>query len=643
MPGGLRGERWFKNINGEDRYIVFDAAPIHDSSGNVIAAIETLQDITERKIAEEQLSQITREWVETFNTITDMVTIHDKDFNILRANKAAQKILGLPFLEVTRAKCFEYFHGMGCPPEGCPSCQCLVSGKPSVAEVFEPHLKMHIEIQAIPRFDSNNQVVGLIHVVRDITERKKSEEALASYSRELTELNTASNTLMLITNLGDIYQEVCNIIYSVFDLKMVWLGIVEEGNFQVKPVAYAGHEDGYLSLIRVTWDDSPTSLGPTGTAIKTRKPAKMAINEPAFAIWKAEAQKRGYSESVSVPLVYARDKCLGALNFYSDNPDYYTPDRIKLCQIFANQAAIAIENARLIEELESKVIERTKELEDANRELQSLNRELVVRREEADAASSSKTDFLANMSHELRTPLNSILGFSEIMLQGMAGPLTEKQKEFLTDISTSGNHLLSLITDILDLAKIEAGKLELEPRTFVLRDIIESSLSMFKEKAMKHGIKAGSDIDGTITEITADERKLKQVLVNLLSNAFKFTPDGGSIRVAARKIGSSEVWKDEVSALPRFRTDGNFIEISVSDTGIGISKDHQKKLFRPFHQIETSLTRKYAGTGLGLSLCRRLVELHGGRIWVESEPGKGSRFAFVIPEKVRKLRMKQGG
>jgi len=122
--------------------------------------------------------------------------------------------------------------------------------------------------------DSNNQVVGLIHVVRDITERKKSEETLASYSAELTELNTASNTLMLITNLNDIYQEICNIIHTVFDLKMVWLGLIEDGSFQVKPVAYAGQEDGYLSSIRVTWDDSPTSVGPTGMSIKTRNPSR---------------------------------------------------------------------------------------------------------------------------------------------------------------------------------------------------------------------------------------------------------------------------------------------------------------------------------------------------------------------------------
>jgi PAS domain S-box-containing protein len=775
---GLHAEEWCKNLNGRDRYIVFDAAPIYSPEGEVIAAIETLQDITERKLVEEQLFLAKQEWEETFNTITDMVTIHDNDFNIIRANNAANKVLGLPFLEVKKMKCFDYYHGTGCPPEGCPSCRSLATGKPSTSEMYEPHLKMFIEISAIPRVDSNNQVVGLIHVVRDIserkkaeevlkeernkaqnyldvagvmivaldsvgritlinkkgleilgyeehevinrnwfelcipgnvleeekgvfnklmagdiklveyyadpiitkdgaerilafhnsvlrnesgdisgilfsgediTERKKSEETLERYSLELTALNEASDTLMLITNLDDIYQEICNIIYAVFDLKMIWLGIVEEGSFEVNPVAFAGFEDGYLSKIRVTWDDSPTGMGPTGMAIKKHTVFKTNINDPIFSPWRLESQKRGFVESASVPLIYARDRCIGALNFYSVNPDYFTHDRMRLYQIFANQAAIAIENAQLVSELEVEVSKRTRALEDTNTELQQLNKELYLRRDEADVASRSKTDFLANMSHELRTPLNSIMGFADIIQQGMAGPVTERQQEFLNDISESGMHLLTLITDILDLSKIEAGKTVLEPETFSVKELIEVSLIMFKEKALKHHIKVTAEIDDTITGITADKRKLKQVMVNLLSNAFKFTPEGGAVRVSARKVirdqglgtekagvrglglGVSE--KGLIPSTQPPTPDRDFLEISVSDTGIGISKENQQRLFQPFQQIETSLTRKYAGTGLGLSLCRRFIELHGGRIWVESEPGKGSRFTFIIPMK----------
>ncbi len=750
------GPRWFE----------VSVDPQFDSEGKLIGAVHIMTDITERKLAEKQLFLAKHEWEETFNTITDMVTVHDKDFNIIRANNAAKKILGLPFLDIKKVKCFDYFHGTGCPPEDCPGCLSLVTGKPYTSEMYEPHLKMFIEISAIPRIASNNQIVGLIHIVRDITERKKAEdilkeernkaqnyldvagvmivaldsggritlinkkgleilgyeepevinqnwfdlcipanvreevqdkfnklidgdigpmeyyensiitkggverilafhnaiiqdvsgeisgtlssgedvterkrakEVLERYSHELAVLNTASNTLMLITNLADIYQEVCNIIYTVFDLKMVWLGIIEEGSFEVKPVAYAGHEDGYLSSTRVTWDDSAIGMGPTGMAIKKHNTFKVNINDPIFMPWKLEAQKRGFVESVSVPLIYARDKCVGALNFYSDNPDYFTPDRMKLYQIFANQAAIAIENAQLVSGLEVEVSKRTRALEDTNRELQQLNKELYLRREEADVASRSKTDFLANMSHELRTPLNSIMGFADIIQQGMAGPVTERQKEFLNDISESGMHLLTLITDILDLSKIEAGKTVLEPETFPVKELIDVSLIMFKQKTLKHHIKVTAEIDDTITSITADKKKLKQVMVNLLSNAFKFTHDGGSVRVTARRVLRDSGFGIGVENLiPKTQQptpDRDFVEISVSDTGIGISKENQQRLFQPFQQIETSLTRKYAGTGLGLSLCRRFVELHGGRIWVESEPGKGSRFVFIIPMK----------
>lgn len=619
-------------------YVENTASPLRDSKGDIIAVIEVVHDIAKRKMLEEKLSRSTREWEEIFDTITDMVTIHDEDFNIIRANKAAQKILGLPFLEINnKVKCFEYYHGTGCPPEGCPSCQCLVTGKPSTFELFEPHLNAYIEIRAIPRLDSNNRIIGLVHVVRDISERKKSEEALALHSRELTELNTASNSLMLITNLGDIYHEICEIIYSVFDLKMVWLGIINDVNYTVEPVAHAGHEDGYLSAIRVTWDDSPTGMGPVGMAIKSRASFKMNINDPSFASWQAEALKRGYEIVLSVPIIYARDKCIGVLNFYSGDTEYFMPDRIKLCQIFANQAAIAIENARLVSGLETEVLKRMRELEDSNSELIQLNKELYVRRQEADAASRSKTDFLANMSHELRTPLNAILGFAEIIQTGRAGPVTEKQNEFLKDIYTSGEHLLSLITDILDLSKVEAGRIDLKLEAVDVKEIIESSLIMFKEKTLKHKIKIALEIDGAITNITADRKKLKQVIMNLLSNAFKFTPDGGSVRVIARKwIGALSSRTGEEKPSPGIQAPppvGDFVEISIEDTGIGISEENLQKLFQSFQQIETSLTRKYSGTGLGLSLCRRFIELHGGRIWVESNPGKGSRFTFIIPVK----------
>ncbi len=261
------------------------------------------------------------------------------------------------------------------------------------------------------------------------------------------------------------------------------------------------------------------------------------------------------------------------------------------------------ENIKLIENLDEKVRERTKEAENA--------------KAEAEEANKAKSDFLANMSHELRTPLNSVIGFSDLLMSGISGELTPEQKELVGYIHSSGKHLLSLINDILDLSKVESGKLELELSTFSLKDILNNSMIMLKEKAMKHGINLSLEIepDADIEiDIEADERKLKQIMFNLLSNAVKFTPDGGSVFVKAK-------------------IDGDLIEISVSDTGIGIKQEDMGKLFQSFWQLESTLTRNYEGTGLGLALTKRLVELHGGSIRAESEYGKWSRFTFVIPIK----------
>ncbi|MHB8881007.1 MAG: hybrid sensor histidine kinase/response regulator [Thermodesulfovibrionales bacterium] len=264
--------------------------------------------------------------------------------------------------------------------------------------------------------------------------------------------------------------------------------------------------------------------------------------------------------------------------------------------------------------------------------------EAEVARIASDSANRSKSDFLANMSHELRTPLNSILGFSEVLIDGLFGTLNERQKEYAQDIYNSGKHLLALINDILDLSKVEAGKLELEPSSIILKDVLDAALSLFREKAMKHNLKLSLEMEPEATvEIEADERKFKQIMFNLLSNAVKFTPDGGRVHVAARLVDHSRLMarsntgSGSEQASVSNKPDRNFIEVSVSDTGIGIKPGDLPKLFREFTQLESAYEKRFEGTGLGLALTKRLVELHGGNIWVESEFGTGSTFTFVIP------------
>ena len=248
--------------------------------------------------------------------------------------------------------------------------------------------------------------------------------------------------------------------------------------------------------------------------------------------------------------------------------------------------------------LEERIHIRTAEIESINEQLREATRH--------------KSEFLANMSHELRTPLNAVLGFSEVLLERMFGELNPKQEEYLQDILESGRHLLSLIGDILDLSKIEAGRMELELATFNLPLTLQSTLTLVEERANRHGIQVMLQVEESLGNFTGDERKIKQILLNLLSNAIKFTPDGGKISVSAAKTET-------------------FVEISVSDTGIGIAPEDQRRIFEEFRQATGDSARKGEGTGLELTLAKKFVELHGGTISVESAIGHGSTFTFNLP------------
>jgi len=269
-----------------------------------------------------------------------------------------------------------------------------------------------------------------------------------------------------------------------------------------------------------------------------------------------------------------------------------------------------------------------------------------LEKEAAEEANRSKSEFLANMSHELRTPLNHIIGFTELIIDKTFGELNESQEEYLNDVLTSSRHLLSLINDILDLSKVEAGKLELQLSDINPTVVLERSLSMVKEKVLKHGIQLTTKLDNIPNMISADERKLKQVFYNLLSNAAKFTPDRGKITVCAKLIAATDAYSqfhfdanqslDMTDMSPviidPLKFDNQFLEFSISDTGIGIALEDQERIFLPFVQVDSSASRKYQGTGLGLSLTRKLVELHGGRIKVESDgTNKGTTFRFILP------------
>jgi signal transduction histidine kinase len=327
----------------------------------------------------------------------------------------------------------------------------------------------------------------------------------------------------------------------------------------------------------------------TGRAIVDRQTIHVhdMLSEAAEYPLGYELSTRFGHRTILVTPLYREGQPFGAILIRRQEVRPFSDREIGLLRTFGDQAAIALENVRLF-----------REIEDKSRQLEVANKH--------------KSEFLANMSHELRTPLNAIIGFSEVLLEKMFGEINAKQQDYLSDIHSSGRHLLALINDILDLSKIEAGRMELEPSDFDVPTALQNAMTLVRERAQRHGIALSLQIDPAVRELRADERKFKQILVNLLSNAVKFTPDGGRVALRARPVESG-------------------LEVSVSDTGIGIAPEDQEKVFEEFRQVGGDYKTKQEGTGLGLALARRFVELHRGVITVQSELGKGATFTFTIP------------
>jgi signal transduction histidine kinase len=334
--------------------------------------------------------------------------------------------------------------------------------------------------------------------------------------------------------------------------------------------------------------------GVSGRAAEMREPFQVAdITQPGIydSSVREVVIRAGYRAALSVPLL-REDEVIGSLILIRKTPGEFSAEIIEALKTFATQSALAIQNARLFHEIEDK------------------GRQLEV-------ASRHKSQFLANMSHELRTPLNAILGYTELLLDGIYGALPEKAGETMARIDRSGRHLLALINDVLDLSKIEAGQLTLSLADYSLTEVIHTVVTAVEPLAAEKGLGLRVALEPDLPLARGDDRRISQVLLNLVGNAVKFT-DAGEVRIEAKA------------------SDGSFL-ISVSDTGPGIATEDQGRIFEEFQQADTSNTRKKGGTGLGLSIAKRILALHGGRIWVASTPGMGSTFSFTLPVRVERM------
>jgi GAF domain-containing protein len=440
-----------------------------------------------------------------------------------------------------------------------------------------------------------DQAVIAIENVRLFTELQEKNAALTQAHAQVTEaLDQQTATAQILRVISQSQRDIQPVFETIVRNAVRLCGAVQGGVYRfdgefVHSVAHDGYTPEQLRQWQATWPKPVSAPSIACQAIREQGPVRVgdfeAVSEFHSPETRANMRFRGSRSILAVPM-FRQNTVMGAISLAHRDIDAFSDAHVELLKTFADQAIIAIENARLFGEIEEK------------------NRQLEV-------ASQHKSEFLANMSHELRTPLNAIIGFSEVLSERMFGELNDKQEEYLKDIYASGTHLLSLINDILDLSKIEAGRMELELTDFHLPTALDNALTLVRERAGRRNITLQMSVDERLGEVRADERKIRQVVLNLLSNAIKFTPEGGRIEVAA-------VSKD------------GFVEVSVADTGVGIAPADQEAVFEEFRQVGTA-DKKVEGTGLGLTLCRKFVELHGGRIWVTSQVGAGSTFTFTIP------------
>jgi PAS domain S-box-containing protein len=596
--------------DGKETAVSYNATNFYNRDRKLQGVFAAAREVTELK----QASQYARSLIEA--SLDPLVTISPEG-KITDVNEASVHATGVPRVKLIGTDFSDYFTEPIKAREGYQKVflQGFVRDYPLAIRHTSGRITDVLYNASVYKDDKGN-VLGVFAVARDVTERKRFEQALQdaaifeeSHGKALTLFNATFDRARILNGTLALLAERHPFPTAAFYGFDEWRGCFRcEASYgtsdKLKQVFYPG--EGLLG--EAARANRTMLLSNTGPDSGLEFEAGLLTLHPAAVL--------------IVPIEY-QGQCLGVLALGSsrmlNQHDQAFVERL------AVQFGAVLHNLKLYED--------TKMLAE---QLRVRGEEVTGKNVQLEQASKMKSEFLANMSHELRTPLNTIIGFSEILKDGLLGGLTAKQHEYISDIFGSGQHLLSLINDILDLSKVEAGKMTLDLEPVNVASLFANSLSVVKEKAAGHHITLKLDIAEGLDEICVDARKAKQIIYNLLSNAVKFTRDGGEVSLHVRRVSRAQVgqpsgnWPSRAFAL----ADNNcpeFLEISVADNGIGIAAAAMEKLFQPFSQLDSGLARKYEGTGLGLVMVKQLTALHGGTVAVESAEGQGARFNVWLP------------
>jgi PAS domain S-box-containing protein len=569
--------------------------PVTNNEPDYARVIITNTDITDRVDVEKQLRASEVHYRELADSITDIFFELDHDLHYSHWNKASELLTGLS-AEYAIGKSMNDVFGES-------------DEQARIGTIYKDVLDTHQSRTFETTIPLNNQsrtfeinaypsTRGVAVVAKDVTERKRSE-FLMQKRFELMEYSAEHNLQELVQKALDEISEWTHSAIGFFQF------IKED---QITPSMQVWSTDTFQHFHSSEVEEMHKPADQAGVWAEAVRKRRAVIHNN----YRSMSEKKGLPEShaplireMIVPII--RNERIVAVIGIGNKPQDYTRDDLEIMERFADYAWDVTERKQMVLEIAEERNQLAKRVEERTSDLSRANSNLA-------RALRVKDEFLANMSHELRTPLNAILGLSESLGEQTAGPLNEKQQRYLTTISESGHHLLSLINDILDLAKIEAGQITLDINKVDVNSISQASLRMIKQLAQKKNLDVSVEIDEKVGLMWADERRLKQMMVNLLSNAVKFTPEGG--KVGLQINGDQE---------------DNKVAITVWDTGIGIRTNDFDRLFQPFVQLDSGLARESSGTGLGLALVAQMARLHGGSINVQSDAGKGSRFTIILP------------